>query len=93
MTFGQNPYVRRAELAESKAADATDEATRTRAYRDAAHEWERAATRERAGQVRDEYERKAEANRRLANGEDPELESNGAVVQENATPVDPKDLN
>lgn len=92
MSFGQNPYVRRAQLAESKATDAPDEIARKRAYRDAAHEWERAATRERAGQVRDEYERKAEANRRLANGEEPDPE-NGVSPHEAAPRTLDKDLN
>ncbi len=72
MSIGQNPYVRKAQTAETKAADASDDEARTRAYRDAAHQWERAAARERPGKKRDEYEAFAETNRRLANGEAPE---------------------
>ena len=72
MSIGQNPYVRKAQTAEAKAADAPDESVRTRAYRDAAHQWDRAATREGAGQKHDEYEGYAETNRRKANGEEPD---------------------
>jgi hypothetical protein len=69
MSFGKNPYVAKAQTAEQKAADALDDDTKARAYRDAAHQWERAATREGPGKRRDEYEQLADKNRRLANGE------------------------
>lgn len=89
MSFGKNPYVLKAQAAEQKAASAPDDAAKVRAYRDAAHQWERAATREGPGKRRDEYEALAEKNRRLANGEisiDEEAELNAAAV-------DPKTLN
>ena len=69
MGFGRNPHVAKAKAAEQKAVDARDAAARVRAHRDAAHQWERAAERERPGKQRDEYAREAERNRSLAEGE------------------------
>ena len=69
MGFGKNPYVTKAQAAEQKAASAPDEASRVRALRDAAHQWERAAEREKPGKQRTEYERNAERNRAVADGE------------------------
>jgi hypothetical protein len=66
--FGRNPYIVKAQAAEQKAVDATDDASRVRAYRDAAHEWERAADRERPGKQRDELQKNAANNRALADG-------------------------
>jgi hypothetical protein len=89
MSFGKNPYVVKAQTAEQKAAAAPDDIAKARAYRDAAHQWERAATREGPGKRRDEYEQFAEKNRRLANGEllqDEEDELAQAAI-------DPKTLN
>jgi hypothetical protein len=91
MTIGQNPYVRKAQTAEAKAADAPDDEARVRAYRDAAHQWERAATREGAGKKRDEYEKNAETNRRLADGEISEEEENAFAAA--AASKDPRLLN
>jgi len=71
MSFGRNPYVTKAETAEQKAADATDESTRVRAHRDAAREWDRAAAREKPGKRRDEYLANAEKNRELADAAPP----------------------
>jgi hypothetical protein len=92
MSFGKNPYVVKAQQAEQKAATSTDEDTRVRAYRDAAHQWERAATREGPGKRRDEYEQLADKNRRLANGEisaDEEAELDlAAAALLDAEPVD-----
>jgi hypothetical protein len=68
MGFGRNPHVPKAQVAEQKAADAADDIARAQAYRDAAHQWDRAAERENPGRQRDEYTRKAEANRMLADG-------------------------
>ena len=68
MGFGRNPYVSKAQAAEQKAIDAPDDATRIRAYRDAAHQWDRAAERESPGKHRAEYERNAVRNRDLADG-------------------------
>jgi hypothetical protein len=52
MSFGKNPYVAKAQAAELKADEATDESSRVRAYRDAAHQWDRAAEREKPGKKR-----------------------------------------
>lgn len=66
MSFGRNPHVAKAELAQQKAADAGDRSARVSAYRDAARLWERAAEREKAGKTRDAYEAKAALNRASA---------------------------
>ena len=66
MSFGKNPYVPKAQAAELLADRARDEATRSRAYREAAHEWDRAADREKPGKKHDEYVANAERNRELA---------------------------
>ena len=63
MGFGRNPYVSKAQAAEQKAQEATDEPARARAYREAAHEWDRAAEREKPGKLRSEYEAHAVRNR------------------------------
>jgi hypothetical protein len=46
MSFGRNPHVAKAEAAEQKAGAATDDHSRERAWREAAHLWGRAAERE-----------------------------------------------
>src|SRR4051812_11441219 len=84
MSFGRNPHVPKAQAAEQKALDAPDEIARTRAYRDAAHLWDRAAERELPGKRRLEYERNAARDRELADGGEPEGE---------AAPLDPELLN
>ena len=71
MSFGKNPHVAKAEAAELKATDATDPIARERAYRDAAHLWDRAAAKEAPGKRRTEYEARAELNRSIADGEGP----------------------
>lgn len=92
MSFGRNPHVARARTAEQKAVDAPDDASRERAYRDAAHQWDRAAERETSGKQRSEYERNAIENRRLADGgaieEDHSAHEGGASAS-----IDPKSLN
>lgn len=70
MSFGRNPYVAKAEAAEQKAADARDDASRVRALREAAHEWDRAAEREKPGKRRDEHLARAAHNRALADEDD-----------------------
>ncbi len=70
MSFGKNPYVAKAQLAEQKAESATDRSARAMAYRDAAHQWDRAAAREKPGKFRSQYEENATRNRELADGED-----------------------
>jgi len=69
MSFGKNPYLAKAQAAELKASEAPDAAAEARAYREAAHEWERAAGREPPGKRRTEYEQNALRNRQLADGE------------------------
>jgi len=71
MGFGRNPHVLKAQAAEQKALDAPDDAARARAYREAAHQWDRAAEREAPGKRRLEYERNAARNRELADGGGP----------------------
>jgi hypothetical protein len=63
MGFGQNPHVAKAEAAEARAQEATDAASASRAYLEAAHLWERAAAKEKEGKRRTEYEAKAQAAR------------------------------
>lgn len=71
MSFGKNPYVAKAEAAEQKSAEAVDELARERAYREAAHQWDRAAEREKPGKQRTAYEANAARNRALADGVSP----------------------
>jgi len=46
MSFGKNPHVAKAELAEQKAREARDEIAREQAWLEAARRWDRAAERE-----------------------------------------------
>ena len=90
MAFGRNPHVPKAQAAEQKARDTSDDALRVRSFRDAAHQWDRAAEREQPGKRRDEYARNAARARALAEGDvvdepEGEGEANG--------PTDPKLLN
>ena len=85
MSFGRNPHVAKALAAEQKANEAPDDASRARALRDAAHQWDRAAEREVPGKRRTEYEANAERARAEADGV--ELGDPGEV------PVDPSLLN
>lgn len=87
MGFGRNPYVAKAQAAEQKAADARDDAARISAHRDAAHQWDRAAEREKPGKQRDAYEREAAKNRNLADGE-PEPSEDAQPFQHGLLPVD-----
>ena len=66
MSFGRNPHVTKAETAEQKAADAGDDHSRERAWREAAHLWERAAERETDARRRTQYMARAEAARAKA---------------------------
>ena len=66
MGFGRNPYVAKAQAAEQKAGDAPEGESRVRAFREAAHEWDRAAEREPPGKRRLEYEGNAARVRSLA---------------------------
>jgi hypothetical protein len=69
MSFGKNPHLPKALAAEQKAQDAVDEPARVLAYREAAHQWDRAAARENPGKKRTEYEQNAERNRALADSD------------------------
>ena len=91
MGFGRNPHVAKAEAAEQKAVDARDDAARVQAYRDAAHQWDRAAEREKPGKQRDAYEGNAVRNRALAEGDEPvDAEAGEAEAGE---PIEPRLLN
>jgi hypothetical protein len=70
MSFGRNPHLPKAQAAEQKAADAIDVPARVLAYREAAHQWERAAAKENPGKKRTEYEQNAARNRELADAGD-----------------------
>ena len=69
MGFGRNPHVLKAQAAEQKAEEASDDLSRARLYFEAAHAWDRAAEREKPGKARSEYEGNAVRARELA--EDP----------------------
>lgn len=84
MSFGKNPYLAKAQAAELKASEAVDDGARARLYREAAHEWERAAGRESPGKKRTEYEQNAERNRQLAEGQEPDEDEQEALA---ATPA------
>jgi hypothetical protein len=66
MGFGTNPHVAKAEAAQAKADEATDVAAEVMALREAAHLWERAASKEKEGKRRSDYEARAEAARERA---------------------------
>lgn len=88
MSFGRNPHVAKAQAAEQKAADATDAMARSAALREAAHQWDRAAAKEKPGKRRSEYEANAERNRARADedaGAEPDSEVR-PVVQKKPSP-------
>ena len=66
MSFGRNPHVAKAQIEEQKAMDATDDHTWSRAYLEAARQWDRAAEREKPGKQRTQYEDNATKARELA---------------------------
>jgi len=66
MSFGRNPHVAKAEAAEQKAGGATDNHSRERAWREAAHLWGRAAERETDAKRRAQYAAQAEEARAKA---------------------------
>lgn len=69
MAFGRNPHVAKAQAAELKAEEAPDDIARAMAHRDAAHQWDRAAEREKPGKYKDAYQANALRNRNLADEE------------------------
>jgi hypothetical protein len=78
MSFGRNPHVAKAELAEQKALAAGDDTARSMAWRDAARAWDRAAEREMTDKRREEYTRRADDARRNADGESAPAEEDPA---------------
>jgi hypothetical protein len=94
MSFGRNPHVAKAEAAEQKAGVATDDRLRERAWREAAHLWERAAERESEARRRAQYAARAEAARAKADAP-PDAGPGGALRVENvpSKPRDPRLLN
>ena len=91
MSFGRNPHVAKALAAEQKANEAPDDASRARALRDAAHQWDRAAERETQASRRAEYERNATKNRESADGDAPAAADDHAPAPGEAAPVLPTD--
>ncbi|MFO0627192.1 MAG: hypothetical protein U0325_16400 [Polyangiales bacterium] len=88
MSFGRNPHVAKAELAEQKALAAGDDTARSMAWRDAARAWDRAAEREMSDKRREEYTRRADDARRSADGEPPPAEDDVSPVS-STVPVPP----
>ncbi len=66
MSFGKNPHVAKAQVAEQKARAAGDESARVVAWREAARQWERAAEREQMEKRVAEYTANAAAARDAA---------------------------
>lgn len=92
MSFGRNPHVAKAEAAEQKADVADDDCMRERAWREAAHLWDRAADRETDARRRGEYAARAELARTKADGQGGEAPT-VAGEEATSTPVDPRTLN
>jgi hypothetical protein len=90
MSFGRNPHVAKAEAAEQKADVADDERMRERAWREAAHLWDRAADRETDARRRGEYAARAELARTKADGQVGGAATEGEPA---SPPVDPRTLN
>jgi hypothetical protein len=82
MSFGRNPHVAKAEAAEQKARDAQDAAAHELAWREAARQWERAASREKSDKLRREYTDKAEVARANADAPAGADEETAAQVTE-----------
>ena len=97
MSFGRNPHVAKAEAAEQKARDATDDAAYELAWREAARLWDRAAEREKDEKRRKLYAERAESAR--ASADEPREPSEAgpdevsADAVETAPPKNPRFLN
>ena len=74
-------------MAELKANEARDEDTRRRCFLDAAHQWDRAAEREKPGKYRTLYEENAQRNR--DNVEGPVSSDDGSTVPTDESAADP----
>ena len=72
MSFGRNPHVAKAELAEQKAETTEDPTAAAQHWRDAARLWERAGEREMDGKRRALFAANAERARASADGQEPE---------------------
>ncbi len=66
MSFGRNPHVAKAEIAEQKALLARDNTAREQAWREAARQWDRAAERENDDARSQSYSDRAQAARNNA---------------------------
>jgi hypothetical protein len=86
MSFGRNPHVSKAELAEQKARAARDTTACALAWREAARLWERAADREADDKRKRQYVARAEIAR--ANADAPQLEVDPADLLELDEPGD-----
>jgi hypothetical protein len=85
MTFGRNPHIAKAEAAELKAVNATDDIAYEQAWLEAARLWDRAADREKHESRRALYVEKANGARAMADAPRPSEEA--------PEPVDPSLLN
>jgi hypothetical protein len=85
MSFGRNPHVSKAEAAEQKAREAQDSAAHELAWREAARQWDRAASREKSEKLKREYTDKAEVAR--ANADAPPADSGEDVIEEVVQPA------
>jgi hypothetical protein len=92
MSFGKNPHVAKATLAEQKARAAGDEGARVAAWREAARQWERAAERETFEKRAAEYAGNAAAAREAADGPAPS-DDPAATVAVTAPGDDPSSFN
>ncbi len=90
MSFGKNPHVAKAQVAEQKARAAGDESARVVAWREAARQWERAAEREPMEKRVAEYTANAAAAREAA---DTPVEPEALPVAAPTPSYDPGSLN
>lgn len=86
MGFGRNPHVAKAEAAEQKAHEAQDAAAYELAWREAARQWDRAASREKSEKLKREYTDKAEAARANADAP-PGAENQAESIEEIVRPA------
>jgi hypothetical protein len=87
MSFGRNPHVAKAEAAEQKAREAQDAAAHELAWREAARQWDRAASREKSDKLKREYTDKAEVARANADAPLDSGESGEASIDEIVQPA------
>lgn len=81
MAFGKNPHIAKAQIAEQKALEARDADSRERLWRESAHLWERAASKELDSKKKVQFEQNAEQARIKADEPVPEEENPvGAVI-------------